>query len=104
MSIKNLLLVEENLVLWLDIDEDVEECHKRQRFSEIQVSRFKSVDECENYIRHNGDHRVVLIVNGLLTPEIIRRLHSLRSILAIYIRSPKKTNQEEWNSDLRKVR
>ena len=91
-------------ILWLDTNAETIDRHKRHRFSEIQIIRFKNIDECEEYIRHNDHYQIVLIINSPLIPEIISRFNSLRHITSIYIRSLNSDNLDECIPQLKKVK
>ena len=84
----------------MDINTENQEYHKRLRISEIQFSRFQTIDECEQYICHNNQCQIVLIVNDTLPPETIEKFHNLRSVSAIYIRQTHEPNNAQ---NLRKI-
>ena len=95
-------------LIWLDASVDVEmnqDTQEKLRAIINHIKKFHNVEECKNYIEQTSkDDRLVLIVSGQLSRQIVPSIHQLRQVSAVYINSEDKESDEKWTRDFPKVR
>ncbi len=95
-------------LVWLDdsSNDSAENVLAQQqlRLLDKNLQIFKSINECEAYIKSQSvDARITLIVNGRLGEQIVPGIHQLSQIIAIYVYCMKKEVHEKWASHYDKV-
>lgn len=65
---------------------------------------FEDEQQCLKYIHSlSKDDRVILIVKGKLSQQIVPQIVHLRQIISIYIYSNEKKVNEQWTKNFKKV-
>lgn len=94
-------------ILWCQADFHSEDnLPVDQRLSEIlvNVTTFNDAITCEEYIRRMSvEDRFVLIIDDEIGDDLIRRIHDLHQVLAIYILAVNNANLP-WTEQFLKVR
>ena len=95
-------------IIWLDKYVDVKDYQDtKQKLRSIinHLKTFDDVEKCKQYVEQRSKHdRLVLIVSGELSRQIIPSIHKLRQVSAIYISSTDKTSDKRWAHEFGKVR
>ncbi|CAF3087174.1 unnamed protein product [Rotaria socialis] len=99
----NLSEIERHQILWLDTTEKNSDTCKRQRCNLNLIVTYTSIEECEEYIRHNEHYRITLIVNDPVKAETITKLSELESVTAIYFRTSENATDKSEASQLKNI-
>ncbi|CAF4883973.1 unnamed protein product, partial [Rotaria sp. Silwood1] len=96
-------------LLWLDAEvnttEDNKRAQKRLRSIINHLEIFHDQNECQQYINSCSEHdRVVLIISGRLSKELIPQLHNLRQVSAFYIYCWDKKAYKDWAKQFSKIK
>ncbi|CAF2202747.1 unnamed protein product [Rotaria magnacalcarata] len=95
-------------IIWLDTNvHQNKNQHTKQKLRSIinHVKIFQDREECKQYIEQRSkDDRIVLIVNSHLGQQLVSSIHKLPQVLAIYVSSTNKKNDEPWTHQFFKVR
>lgn len=93
--------------LWLDQDVNKTEDNLQTQNELRQVinylQTFDNTKDCEQYIRHIQNEKIVLIVSGSFGRDIVPRLHTLSQLSACYVFCQNKTANEQWARNYHKV-
>jgi len=97
-------------IVWLDSSSNYETDHNsevKQRLRSIinYVRTFDDTELCDEYLTRMqaDDERIVLIVGGQLSKEIVPRIHDLKQVCAIYIHCGDKSTTRQWSTQYAKV-
>ena len=95
-------------LIWLDdnvniqMNEDVQE---KLRAIINHIKKFHDAEECKTYIKQTSTQdRLILIVNGHLSRQILPSIHQLRQVSAVYIYSDDIESDEKWACEFAKVK
>ncbi|CAF3678604.1 unnamed protein product [Rotaria socialis] len=93
--------------LWLDRSvnstEDNIQTQKELREVINYLRTFDDLNQCEQYIRQITKEKVVLIVSGSLSREIVPRIHDLQQLSACYVFCLDLAPNEYWDKKYSKV-
>ncbi|CAF3486969.1 unnamed protein product [Rotaria sp. Silwood1] len=96
-------------LLWLDAEvnttEDNRRAQKRLRSSINHLKIFHNQNECQQYIMSCSEQdRIVLIISGRLSKELIPQIHHLRQLSAVYIYCWDKRAYKDWAKQYSKIK
>ncbi|CAF3384723.1 unnamed protein product, partial [Rotaria sp. Silwood2] len=99
--------VETFSLLWLDAEVNTKEenKHAQKRLRSIinHLIIFHDQNECQQYIVSSSEQdRLVLIISGRLSKELIPHIHHLRQISAVYIYCWNKQAYKHWAKQFNK--
>ena len=96
------------LLVWLDPHVDSKEnvsTQKRLRKIITCLITFDRIKTCEDWLKKcDPDDKIILIVSGAYGQEIVPRIHSTQSIVAIYVYCLDVERNKIWAKDYSKVR
>ncbi|CAF4351719.1 unnamed protein product [Rotaria sp. Silwood2] len=100
--------VETFSLLWLDAEVNTKEenKHAQKRLRSIinHLIIFHDQNECQQYITSSSEQdRIVLIISGRLSKELIPHIHHLRQISAVYIYCWDKQAYKHWAKQFNKL-
>ena len=94
-------------LIWLDAnihDSDNAQLQRKLRDAVRQFKAFDNSRDCEEYIREKDQKdQIILIVSGQLGKDVVPRLHSLESLVSIYIFCGNQDWNEKWAAQHNKV-
>ena len=94
-------------LIWLDnmahlTDQNRQIQHQlRSLVNSLQI--FDNCQQCEDFIRHRIDEKILLIVSGQLGQQIIERVHHLKQIVSIIVFCFDKDKHQRWAKQFTKV-
>ncbi|CAF4750948.1 unnamed protein product, partial [Rotaria sp. Silwood1] len=96
-------------LLWLDAEvnttDENRRAQKRLRSIINYLEIFHDQHECQQYIMSCSEHdRVVLIISGRLSKELIPQIHHLRQLSAVYIYCWDKKAYKHWAKQYSKIK
>ncbi len=95
-------------LIWLDANLNVQknqDTQEKLRATINHIKKFYDVEECKNYIEQTSKvDRLVLIVSGELSRQVVPFIHQLQQVSAIYMYSKDKEADEKWTCNFSKVR
>lgn len=96
-------------LLWLDgevnTNEENKSAQRRLRTIINQLKTFQDSKACKKYIKSFTEQdRIILIVSGRLSKELIPEIHHLRQLSSVYIYCWDKKAYKRWAKDFSKVR
>ncbi|CAF3276396.1 unnamed protein product [Rotaria socialis] len=96
-------------LLWLDGQVNATEENKRAqtRLRSIinYLKLFENPQECRQYIKNCSEQdRIVLIISGRLSKELIPQIHELRQLSSVYIYCRRKKEYKTWAKEFPKIK
>jgi hypothetical protein len=95
-------------LIWLDANINVQknrDTQEKLRSIMYHLKTFHDEEECKNYIEQTSKYnRVVLVISGQMSRQVLPSIHQLRQVLAIYINSNDTESNEKWACEFAKVR
>src|SRR5690242_7846197 len=85
----------------------MENCNAQQKFREAvnHVEAFAESDQCVEYIRSlSQQDRIVLVVSGALSQQVVPQVQKLRQISSIYIFTLWLQKYQQWANQFTKVK
>lgn len=95
-------------LIWLDemaIDEETKTAEQQLRSIINDLTRFRDVKECYQYIeRQSQKDRIILVVSGKMGREIVPSIHKLRQITSIYVYCMDEKSNKKWTCQYKKIK
>ncbi len=93
-------------IVWLDSNitssEDGKTNEQQLRGLTNDLQTFADIDNCEKHLQSQNKN-IIFIVSGQLGENLVRRVHELEKIIAIYIFCNYKEKHEKWSKSYAKV-
>lgn len=68
------------------------------------VAKFRNHEECQKYIEHRPNYRLILITSGRAGRELVPKIHQLTQVASIYVFCIDENTHKKWACRFFKVR